>query len=147
MTAKEKTLEHIETVKYKIGNFIARLHGRSICHDQSKLSGPEEETFEKFTPLLAKSTFGSDEYKQFLKDMKPALDHHYANNRHHPEHFENGINGITLVDLVEMFCDWQAAVERHDNGDIFSSIEINAKRFGISDQLKQIFINTVEDKL
>jgi len=144
MNARDKTTEHIKMVGEFLDKFVSALYERAISHDSSKLDSPEAETFEKFTPLLANTTYGSDEYKQFLKDMKPALDHHYENNRHHPEHFENGINGMTLVDLVEMFCDWQAAVKRHDDGNILNSIEINSKRFEMSDQLKQIFINTIE---
>ena len=41
-----------------------------------------------------------------------------------------------------MFIDWKAASERHDDGDIFRSIEINKNRFGISEQLCKIFKNT-----
>jgi hypothetical protein len=74
--------------------------------------------------------------------MGIALDHHYKTNRHHPEHFENGIMGMTVIDLCEMLADWKAATLRHDNGDIFKSIDINQIRFGYSDELKQIFINT-----
>jgi len=83
-------------------------------------------------------------YKGFLKEMGVALQHHYENNPHHPEHFENGIKGMTLVDIVEMFCDWKAATLRHDNGDIYKSIEFNKNRFGYSDDLEQIFINTAQ---
>lgn len=74
--------------------------------------------------------------------MKPALDHHYANNAHHPEHFPNGVNGMTLLDIVEMFCDWKAATERHADGSLARSIQINRERFGISDQLAEIMENT-----
>ena len=45
---------------------------------------------------------------------------------------------MTLFDLLEMLCDWVAAVRRHDNGDINKSLEINQKRFNISPQLQQI---------
>ena len=76
--------------------------------------------------------------------MQVALDHHYANNSHHPEHYKNGIMGMDLIDLIEMICDWKAATERNANGDIMKSIEINQKRFNYSDELKQILINTVE---
>ena len=72
------------------------------------------------------------------------LDHHYKHNPHHPEHHEAGVNGMTLIDLVEMFCDWLAAVERHADGDIFKSIEINTKRFNLSQQLVDILINTAK---
>ena len=44
-------------------------------------SGPPLLTLQ--SPCL---TYGSDEYKACLTEMKPALDHHYAANRHHPEH-------------------------------------------------------------
>lgn len=33
------------------------------------------------------------------------LDHHYQNNDHHPEHFELGINGMNLLQLLEMLAD------------------------------------------
>ncbi len=76
--------------------------------------------------------------------MKKALDNHYALNSHHPEHYNNGINDMDIIDLLEMFCDWKAASERHANGDIYESIKINKKRFNISDQLEQILINTAK---
>lgn len=74
--------------------------------------------------------------------MKPFLDHHYENNPHHPEHFSAGILNMTLVDLVEMFCDWVAATERHDDGDIFVSISKNQTRFKMSPQVAVILENT-----
>lgn len=42
-----------------------------------------------------------------------------------------------------MFIDWKAATERHADGDIIKSIEINKNRFKISDQLIKILLNTV----
>lgn len=115
---------------------------RATVHDNSKLQSPEKELFDEFTPKLKNCTYGSDEYKEFLKGLKTALDHHYANNSHHPEHYPNGINGFDLFDLVEMFFDWKAASERHADGDIFKSIEINKERFGLSEQLAEILKNT-----
>lgn len=113
-------------------------------HDLSKLEEPEKPIFDTVTPLLKGLTYGSQEYKDQLKKMGPALDHHYANNSHHPEHYENGIDGMDLVDIVEMICDWKAATMRHDDGDIQKSLEINKKRFKMSDQLVSILKNTVE---
>ena len=75
--------------------------------------------------------------------MKPALDHHYAVNSHHPEFYADGIRGMSLLDITEMLCDWKAAALRHADGNILKSIEINQKRFGYSDELKQILFNTV----
>ena len=176
-TIKE-TRKHINNVMNCIFIVIQELLERAKTHDDSKLCSPELETFMKYTPKLATSTYGSDEYKQFLAEMKPALDHHYECNRHHPEHFKTwvcsmchqghrekpmrcakcgsyfpdadpeiilkpDVSQMNLVDIIEMLCDWKAATMRHNDGDILKSIEFNKKRFQISDQLTQIFLNTV----
>jgi hypothetical protein len=137
-----ETRKHIDQVGFFINKIILQLISRGYLHDRSKLEDPEVTHFDSYTPMLASSTYGSDEYKQLLKELEPALKHHYSENRHHPEHFENGIRGMNLVDLVEMFCDWYAATKRHNDGDIIRSIDINQKRFGYSDDLKAILENT-----
>lgn len=139
-----QTYEHKQNVSKFISFILHDLIIRSIYHDNSKLESPEVDIFTEYTPKLANSTYGSEEYHQFLKEMKPALDNHYANNPHHPEHYDNGIKDMDLVDLIEMICDWKAATLRHNDGDIYKSIELNQKRFGYSDELKQIFKNTVD---
>ena len=155
-----ETRRHIDTVRLLLDKISLAFKDRALEHDKSKLHSPEREIFEIYTEKLKGTTYGSDEYKQFLKEMKPALDHHYSNNRHHPEHFtltvaddfqyheqgkKNTICCMTLIDIIEMLCDWRAATERHADGDILKSIEINQKRFGYGDELKQIFINTITD--
>ena len=117
---------------------------RSTCHDRSKTEPPEVEVFDEFTPKLQTSTYGSDEYKGFLEAMGEGLKHHYASNRHHPEHFDNGVDDMTLVDLIEMLADWKAATERHADGDLTKSLDIQQQRFGLSDQLLKILANTAE---
>lgn len=135
-------MRHIETVRNIIGFVIRRLTMLSEKHDQTKLESPEVEIFEEYTPKLRGVTYGSDEYKRYMKEMKVAIDHHNAANAHHPEHFKNGIRGMDLLVLIEMICDWKAASLRHDDGDILKSIKINQKRFGYSDELAEIFYNT-----
>lgn len=161
--SRPATYEHIQTVQRFMGRLIRRLMKRAEVHDQSKLVSPEVEVFDVFTPKLANSTYGSDEYKGFLAAMKPALDHHYAANSHHPEHYAirgpgsmepgtvdgkiaasgKAIAQMSLLDIVEMLADWKAASMRHADGDIRKSIEINQKRFGYSDELKQILLNSL----
>lgn len=138
------TLKHIKRVAQLLTEASAELIRRANCHDNSKLQSPEKEIFDEFTPKLASSTYGSDEYKAFMVDMKVALDNHYRNNSHHPEHYENGVNGMDLFDLIEMFCDWKAAGERHNNGNIYKSIEHNTGRFALSEQVKSILTNTAK---
>lgn len=153
------TYKHIATVRKFIKRAVSNLLQRAEDHDLSKLESPEKEIFDEFTPKLATSTYGSEEYTGFLVAMKPALDHHYKHNRHHPEYFArefgeispqlvhqgDGIRGMDLLDLLEMLCDWKAATLRHNNGCILRSIEINQKRFGYSNELKQILLNTVAE--
>lgn len=137
-----KTMRHIETVRNYLNSVVKELLKRGERHDQTKLQSPEVETFDVYTAKLKHTTYGSPEYKKYLDEMKPALTHHNTNNRHHPEHHPDGIKGMTLVDLMEMLCDWKAATLRHNDGDILKSIEINQKRFGYSDELKSIMLNT-----
>lgn len=165
------TKEHISQVREFMMIVVNQLIQRALVHDTSKLESPEVEIFTEYTPKLKHSTYGSEEYKGFLKGMGVALEHHYAHNSHHPEHYKkyvcNGcfkefnvmpnhcdvcmysqfqeeadITQMDLLDIVEMFCDWKAATMRHTDGDIVKSIELNKKRFRYSDDLEQIFRNT-----
>lgn len=142
--SEEETVKHIKSVNDKIDWVMFQMNRRGLMHDQTKLESPEKEIFDEYTPKLKNTTYGSEEYGKYLEEMKIALDHHYKNNRHHPEHFNNGIRDMNLIDLIEMFCDWLSATERHDDGDIFKSIEYNQSRFGYSDELKDIFDNTAK---
>ena len=137
------TQEHIVKVMVNMFKVSSKLDKRALNHDKSKLEQPELDIFVEYTPKLKQSTYGSEEYKENLKGMKVALDHHYKVNSHHPEHYDNGVNGMCLLDIVEMLCDWKAATERHVDGDIRKSLEMNRERFNISDQLHEILLNTV----
>lgn len=145
LEAYAQTVEHIRLVQRLLLSAQIELSKRVITHDQSKLESPEWEMFRDVTHALHGLTYGSDEYKAQLEKMRTegALAHHYEHNRHHPEHFESGIDGMNLFDLLEMLVDWMAATKRHADGDIHKSIEINQDRFAMSDQLAQIFKNTV----
>lgn len=138
----EDTLEHIHKVQQALSMMRGQLWGRASLHDQSKLQEPEKSLFDKYTPLLKETTYGSEQYKQYLREMGAALQHHYAVNSHHPEHHDNGVWGMDLLDLVEMFCDWYAASQRHADGSLEKSIPINAERFELAPQLVDIFENT-----
>ena len=182
----EDTKDHIANVQSKMALCTAMLAERSHVHDQSKLQDPEKAGFDEYTPKLKGSTYGSPEYKELLAGLSVALNHHYANNSHHPEYHEmwecpkckrvvkrekavkhktcqkpecllgsddtvlipvkgSGILGMSLFDLIEMLVDWKAATERHDNGDIIKSLEINKERFGMGDVLDKVFMNTIEE--
>lgn len=158
--SRPDTYEHIAKVRGYLHDAVRELLGRAHSHDASKLVAPELEAFNIATPKLAGLTYGSPEYKQSLADLGVALEHHYAENTHHPEHHADGIAGMSLLDLLEMLCDWKAASERmrkpmpaapgrreapqYDN-DFARSIAMNQERFGYSDELRAILTNTARE--
>jgi hypothetical protein len=141
--SRESTMEHINKVRDFLALCAFELNRRGQVHDASKLESPEKEYFDKETPLLAGLVYGTPEYHESCKRLKPALDHHFANNSHHPQHYERGVTDMDLFDVMEMLYDWKASTERGKDGDIMKSIGINAEKFGISKQLKQILTNTI----
>lgn len=138
------TLQHIQKVSQLLNKMVLELMCRMQGHDASKLRAPEKEIFDAYTSKLKGSTYDSDEYRMYLQEMKKGLEHHYEFNHHHPEHYQEGIGGMDLIDLVEMLCDWKAATERHADGNIDTSILKNKERFGMSEQLTKILQNTVK---
>lgn len=141
-----ETTAHIEQVR-KLCDAAARdLAERGRAHDASKFLPVERDVFEANTHQRDSVAFGSAAYYAHLAHVKPALDHHYAMNRHHPEHFAQGIRGMNLLDLLEMTCDWMAVTvtdPRHLEP-VYASIAVNQERFGYSDELAQILRQTVE---
>lgn len=143
--SRPDTWVHIVRVRDLLSEVAKNVIHRADAHDRSKLVEPELSIFNEYTPKLKDSTYGSDEYKGFLVGMGEALKHHYAANSHHPEHYENGIRGMSLLDLIEMLVDWKAATERHADGNLLRSVEQNQERFGYSDELKSILLATVAE--
>lgn len=140
--SRPDTWAHIHAVQGYLHRIAADLHERAWEHDQSKLESPEVEVFDEFSPKLKNSTYGSDEYQSFLAGMGEGLRHHYDSNDHHPENHVKGVEDMTLLEVVEMLCDWKAATERHADGSLVCSIEQNAERFGYGDEFKRLLVNT-----
>lgn len=138
----KKITEHQAQVRKLMNLIIADCWVRYLDHDSSKLREPEYSIFERHFGQLQAAEYGTPDYDAALGDVKEAITHHYQANRHHPEHFANGINGMTLIDLCEMLCDWMVAISYGPNGSLAKSIKINTQRFGISSQLVQILENT-----
>lgn len=143
----QDTDEHIQQVYIRLNEMCYHLLGRGRVHDASKLKEPEKSAYDALMEYKSSHdmTYGSPEYAEGLKILGPALEHHYAANSHHPEHYPNGISGMSLLDVVEMLCDWKAAGERYKAGSIAQSLAHNRTRFGISDQLFAILENTVRE--
>ena len=151
--SRPETQAHIDRVQEFLIRAQGNLRRRSYAHDASKLVEPELSAFDIATPKLAGLEYGSDEYKQSLRDLGPALQHHFEHNDHHPEHHPNGCRGMSLMALVEMLCDWRAASERTkqrtDDPEKVKTFEsglvFNQERFGYSDELAEILLNTARE--
>lgn len=120
------------------------LRTRASIHDASKLVSPERLHFERANLELGKHEYGTPEYNASReKHLGTALNHHWKNNRHHPEHYAGGIFDMCLLDVIEMLCDWKAATEREQGAAIDVSITKNTKRYDLTTATAKVFTNTV----
>ena len=138
----EDTREHIVQVAARLEAVCKELRTRGERHDASKLGPDEKPYFDAVGPTLQGLVYGSDDYRAAVERLRPALKHHYANNSHHPEHYPDGVAGMDLIDLIEMYCDWAASTLRTKDGNLARSIELNTDRFGIGELLGDILRNT-----
>jgi hypothetical protein len=144
--SKQDTLEHIGKVQDFLETIVIKLEYRAAEHDESKLQEPEKSMYDEYKPKIRQAEiefgYGSKEYEGVLAKMGEALRHHFSENSHHPEHYPNGINGMSLLDLIEALADWKAASVQYGTP---LNLEANRKRFGISEQLFEIIQNTVKE--
>lgn len=139
------TLLHISEVQEGLEQFTAELKKRGILHDSTKLQEPEFSAFVSTRPKFKKANYGTPEYQECVNEIKPAIDHHYANNRHHTAFHENGINDMNLIDILEMLADWKAAERRSPDKKLEDTLDYAFNKYGIDEQLAKIVMNTLKD--
>lgn len=139
------TKEHINKVRDSMDTFSKIIKMRGLKHDLSKITSDiEYDNYRKVIMTLKLEKTGSPEYNKARESIKPAVDHHYENNEHHPEHFKDGISGMTLVDLLEMMSDWQAVNDEKPGRDIKPWIRSCKDKYKMSDDLFNVFMNTAD---
>lgn len=141
---KQRTQSHIRDVQELLEDFESLLHLRGHYHDESKLEEPELSGYGSLHEEIKDLPTGSPAYQAVIEKHKPAVEHHYQNNSHHPQHFPNGVNGMSLLDVIEMLCDWKASITAVGK-DFATELELNFKRFGIDWQLQDIMRNTCQE--
>ena len=146
MTKSEQgTREHIGKVRYHMATILANLAERSNAHDLSKLEEPELSGYESLRQAMQGVEYGTPAYKAVLAAHEGIIQHHYASNTHHPEHWPNGVEDMSLLDIIEMLADWKAASERGERG-FQHSLEVSIARFHFDDdRIGQILINTAKE--
>lgn len=117
---------------------VSELNKRGIVHDISKFKEPEFIAFSSTRERFKKAQYGTDEYKQLCDEVRPALEHHYQNNRHHPEHHTNGVKDMTLVDVLEMLADWKAASVRPPYNELKDTLSFSFERNKIDGKPKEL---------
>lgn len=129
----------LQAVLYNLAN---QLKERADNHDNSKLDPKEKEVFESIDNIKREDFDSYEEYYNCTKPLiQKALDHHYANNKHHPEHFEHGIEDMNLLDVLEMVVDWDTSASCRGTK---LDPEYSFKRFKIEPQLQKIILNTLK---
>ncbi len=120
-----------------------RMREQGKEHDDSKFSEEEMSRYVQETQALNQNDHHSEEHRKARERLAEAAKHHYDKNSHHPEHFgEKGVNGMNLLDVTEMVCDWMASTHRKEELKFSTILEENEKRFGISEPLYKLMENT-----
>lgn len=127
--------QHKTDVRNVMDSIIFYLRRNATVHDDSKCDTPEIEAL----TLIKDMKYGSKEYNDVCKSE--GIQHHYKVNRHHPEHFDNGVDDMNLLDLMEYFVDCYCASNRR--GGVSPDFNNQKERHGLSPQLIKILNNTV----
>lgn len=138
----EDILKHKEKVKRRLLFLSEELKKRAECHDDSKLRDPEI----KYLIEMDKEPryeYNTPEYFNKMKRWQKFFNHHYDNNRHHPNHFKNGILDMNLTDICEYLVDIISYYDEMHVHDAMDTIEKQQGRFGLDNQLAQVLTNTL----
>jgi len=136
---------HVGEVSEALEEVASELRKRGMAHDRTKFQELEFDAFVSTRDKFKKANYGSKEYQECIDAVKPAVDHHYANNRHHTSFHGGTIDGMNLVDIIEMVCDWKAAVRRSPDKNLEDTLEYSFDKYGIGDQMQKIIVTTLED--
>lgn len=134
--------KHKETVAKRLRFLAEQLLERAEHHDDSKLKPPELDWLIEMDkePRYA---YGSKEYLDKKARWQKFFDHHYKYNRHHPEHFVTGVEGMNLTDICEYLIDISSYYAEMHPEEVFKLINDQMDRFGLDEQLTQILKNTL----
>lgn len=138
------TQGHIYNVRKLLNKFADVLKQKGETHDQSKLEEPEVYGWAAMD-LEPRYEYGSYEYYDKLRRFSEVFNHHYKVNSHHPEHFINPESEMTLIDMVEMLCDWFAYKQDIPIREGVELIREQCNRFGFSDTIMSLLTNTYRE--
>ena len=126
------TIKHQKLVGFLLRELARQLEQRADLHDISKWSQDEFAGFVEINRIAREHPYGSQAYKDSIKSNE-AVALHFSRNRHHPEFHPDGVNMMSLIDFIEMVCDWVGASATYGTTDMEKVIETQKERFGLSD--------------
>lgn len=148
-STKEYIEKHISNVRTRIHTMIKVLEKRALLHDRSKLENPEYALWKKMDEE-PRYPYGSKEYFDKIERNKEVFNLHYFYNRHHPEHYADGILDMTLIDLLEMLCDWLGYRKDISYAEAETIIKQQMNKYGLTKEdgtygeLELILLNTLK---
>jgi Family of unknown function (DUF5662) len=135
-------IQHIQWLMEGMCWIQSQLMLRMLTHDRTKIEADELDAYAEIVPHFKDFEYGTEEHEAHGNKLEGAWTHHTSHNKHHVEHFEQGMVDMTLIDIIEMVCDWRAASLRSGSFDYKRSLEIAKKSNSIPSMLAQIIENT-----
>ena len=100
---KELFLDNYEKFPEDFRKFIDICKSHIGNHDMSKYSDEEFDFYRKnFYPI------NDEEKKNNEYDFERAWRHHYLNNPHHPDYWQETNSDMSINMIIEMICDWES---------------------------------------
>ena len=135
---------HVSEVQENLEIMASELRKRGFAHDRTKFQETEFDAFCSTREKFKKANYGSPEYQECIDIIKPAIDHHYQNNRHHTKYHKNGFRDMTLIDVLEMIADWKAAARRSpDKPHLIDTLNDAFKKYEIGEEMQGFIRRTV----
>ncbi len=101
-----KVYHHKFIVLKFLNTMIHDLIRRGETHDDSKFSDDEFDEYVKATQEF-QGPYGTEQNDAVREKYKALFERHARRNSHHPEHYPDGVDGMTLMDIMEMLRYWK----------------------------------------
>lgn len=123
---------HIMTVQSLVRRLAYQLMLRADTHDLSKFAPDEFGGMIEIDRIADEQGLNSPAYMEALSGG--AIQLHQSRHPHHPEYHSRGIEDMSLLDIVEMVCDWKAANQLRGHPAWGESVQMMADRLNLSSE-------------
>lgn len=132
---------HVLTVQQYMLEIIELLQLNSIYHDSSKYLNSDEWALLQHKYLLDSLEYGSSEFNTLIEELKPSVDEHHYNNRHHIEFHEHYLQ-MSMFDWLEWLADLKSF---ESNNNFYNMLQSQFKKYEIDKSTQQLLTNTATE--